>query len=451
MPRAAVHGTAVDNDEEDEDNDDDEYNVTATEWFVVGDARQPLPGGNRIADTFAEVSSALDTTTTTTTTTSPSWSSCPTPTRIDRVLSARFPEPSRTYFQYLITQRAVRVNDCVVTRKSHKVAAGDRVRVRFLLPPGGIGGAGADDDHLVPEDLPLDVLYEDESILVLNKRSDMVVHPAPGNWRGTLANALAHRFGRGGIVIGGDTDHHHHDDDIAARRREQQHLRAGIVHRLDKGTSGVMVVAKSADALRRLQAEFAARRVHKEYVAVVAGSGGARSLGVTRTVEAPIGRHPTRRTEMAIASEARRGGRSAVSHFTLLPPPPVTPTPSKPADYAVAHVRIETGRTHQVRVHARHINAPVLGDPVYGFAAYNQRYRAAAARPLLHAWRLAFAHPRTNQWSVFEAPLPGDMQRFTAHLGATVGARPTAAADDAAAAVAAAAMTSSSSSAPHEP
>ncbi|KAK4532444.1 hypothetical protein CCYA_CCYA12G3301 [Cyanidiococcus yangmingshanensis] len=318
----------------------------------------------------------------------------PKPQRIDRVLTDRFSEPSRTYFQYLVAQQAVRVNGQVARRKSQLVTQGDLIHVRFLLP------AQRAARDLVPEDLPLEILYEDDDIMVLNKATDMVVHPAPGNWRGTLANALAFRFGTptrtdAAAVEGAHSGGAYADDA----------LRPGIVHRLDKGTSGVLVVAKNALAERRLQRAFALRQVYKEYLAVLAGTPRVLQNG-PYLVELPIGRHPSRWLEHRILAETQ-GGRPARSHFETLAIRPST------APLTLVRVRIETGRTHQIRVHARHgLHAPVLGDDLYGYSAWNQRYRTRARRPLLHAWRLGFRHPLTHAWCVFEAPPPEDFDYF---------------------------------------
>jgi 23S rRNA pseudouridine1911/1915/1917 synthase len=337
----------------------------------------------------------------------------PKPTRIDRVLTDRFSEPSRTYFQYLITQRAIQVNGRVVHRKSELVTQDDVVHVRFLLPE----NSAAQD--LVPEHLPIDVLYEDGDILVVNKAADMVIHPAPGNWRGTLANALAYRFGKGaaeasaatvepstkpdsiGATVDADNDTVH-DDEMVSR---DSALRPGIVHRLDKGTSGVLVVAKHNFAERRLQRAFAQRQVYKEYLAVLAGTPRCLQNGPS-LVELPIGRSTHRWIEQRVQSVAQ-GGRAARSRFEALAMRPSI------APLTLTRVLIETGRTHQIRVHARYgLQAPVLGDDLYGFPAWNQRYRMRARRPLLHAWRLGFRHPCTGKWCVFEAPLPEDFRYF---------------------------------------
>jgi 23S rRNA pseudouridine1911/1915/1917 synthase len=335
------------------------------------------------------------------------------PQRIDRVLTDRFSEPSRTYFQYLIAQEAVRVNGRIARRKSQLVTQGDLIHVRFLLP------AQSAARDLVPENLPLDILYEDDAILVLNKAADMVVHPAPGNWRGTLANALAHRLGKHNSdrsLAGGmstsleraqlDEERRRYDQVFQDARNANDPLRPGIVHRLDKGTSGVLVVAKSALAERRLQRAFALRQVYKEYLAVLAGTPRILQNG-PYLVDLPIGRHASRGLEQRILSEAQ-GGRPARSCFELFAMrPSVVPL-------TLVRVRIETGRTHQIRVHARHaLNAPVLGDDLYGYRAWNQRYRTRVRRPLLHAWRLGFRHPCSAEWCVFEAPPPEDFDYFT--------------------------------------
>ncbi|KAK4536980.1 hypothetical protein CDCA_CDCA10G3005 [Cyanidium caldarium] len=332
----------------------------------------------------------------------------PTPTRIDRVLSAHFSEPSRVYFQYLIAQSAVQVNEQVVQRKSQRVRAGSHIAVRFLMPPHG------HTDDLLPEDIPLDVLHEDEHLLVINKAPDMVVHPAPGKWSGTLVNALLFRFQRATVPTStadrAAASVPSPADGSLFDKLAEGVTRPGIVHRLDKGTSGVMVVAKTDRALQRLQRAFAERRVRKTYLAVLGGM--PKQAGAGRhwhTVELPIGRHPVRRVEMT-PMEVARGGRTATTHFEVL-------AACATLNVAVARVHLETGRTHQIRVHARHgLHAPVLGDEAYGLAVHNQRYSGMARRPLLHAWQLELTHPISGQRMHFEAPVPEDVRAFMERL-----------------------------------
>jgi 23S rRNA pseudouridine1911/1915/1917 synthase len=292
--------------------------------------------------------------------------------RLDRVLTAHYAGQSRTYFQVLIDEGLVRVNGDVMTVKKRKAVAGDDVEVEFVTPQREL--------PLAAEDIALDILFEDEHMVVVNKAAGMVVHPAPGNWTGTMVHALAGRYSDH-LALGG--------------------ARPGIVHRLDKGTSGVIIAARTADAHRRLTEMFAARTVEKTYVAITVGSPAATGC-LSCVLDAPLGRSPTDRARMAVVAE-EAGGRRARSVVEVLG-----------ADARgllhVVRVGLETGRTHQIRVHLRHARAPVLGDDVYGAFDVNRRFRSAAPRPLLHAQRLRFSHPFTGAEVDVSARLPDDMR-----------------------------------------
>ena len=284
--------------------------------------------------------------------------------RLDKILIARFQDKwSRTYFQRLIDEHLVLVNGEPV-KKRVKPQAGDEVEIEFVI---------TGETDLEPEDIPLDILYEDEHLLAVNKAAGMVVHPAPGNWTGTFVNALIHHC------------------DIAVTDTP---LRPGIVHRLDKDTTGVLIAAKTAEVQRKLVAAFAERKVHKEYMAVVFGNPG--NAG---TIDEPIGRHKKKRQMMCVDL---LGGRAAKTHFTTL---------STDGKLSVVKLIIETGRTHQIRVHMRHLNTPVLGDPVYGNLQINKKYRVE--RQMLHAYCLELKHPITGESLSLQAPLPEDMLAFT--------------------------------------
>lgn len=276
--------------------------------------------------------------------------------RLDAFLAGARPEHSRARWQALIRDGAVSVNGRSV-KPNHAVRPGDRIE--WKVPE--IQPAAAQ-----PQDLPLDILYEDADLIALNKPPGRVVHPAPGHDDGTLVNALLH-----------------HCADLAGVGGER---RPGIVHRLDRDTSGVLVVAKNEAAMACLAAQFKDRKTRKEYLALVRGvprpAGG--------TIRTLIGRSPTHRKKMS-ARVSR--GREAVSHFE---------TVEAFRDAALLRVRIETGRTHQIRVHLAHIGHPVLGDSVYGRAG-------GAPRQMLHAHRLTLDHPRTGKSVTFEAPVPADM------------------------------------------
>ncbi len=294
--------------------------------------------------------------------------------RLDVAIAERIPELSRARIARLAAQGRTLV-DGTPRKAAFRLRAGQRVRV--LVPP----PAPAD---LTPEPIPLRILYEDADLLVVDKPAGLPVHPAPGHPSGTLVNALLARVpdlpGIGGT------------------------LRPGIVHRLDKDTSGLLVVAKTEAAQRSLASQLRARTVVRTYLAVVRGRV-RRDAG---TVSAPIGRHPVHRKRMAVVP----AGREAVTHYTVLE--------RFPAATLVA-CRLQTGRTHQIRVHLAHIGHPVLGDPVYGRAHVPEMRRQA-----LHAARLEFTHPRTGRPMAFAAPIPQDMALLLARLraGASGGAAP---------------------------
>lgn len=282
--------------------------------------------------------------------------------RLDRILAHRYREVrSRTYFQHLIEEGNVLLNG-VPEKKRSKPKAGDEVEVTFLLAP---------ELDLKPEPIPLDILYEDEHILAINKPPGMVVHPAPGNWTGTFVNALLSH--------------------CASLELSGAPLRPGIVHRLDKDTSGLLLAAKTALAHQRLVALFASRQVHKEYLAICVGNLG------DGEVHAPIGRHPRQRKVMAVRPEG--GGRDALTRYRTL---------ATKGDLSLVRIELITGRTHQARVHMRYRGAAVLGDATYGSASANSRF--GVTRQMLHAERIHLTHPMTGALLQLQAPLPADMQ-----------------------------------------
>lgn len=245
------------------------------------------------------------------------------------------------------------------SRASARLKAGQEVEVEIPAP------APAEP---APEAIPLSVVFEDAHLLVLDKPAGIVVHPGAGTRSGTLVNALLHHVrdlsGIGGV------------------------LRPGIVHRLDRGTSGLLVVAKDDESHRALAKQFAGRSVEKEYLALVVGVPQRRE----GTIDAPIGRHPVQRQRMTI----REGGRAARSDYRVV---------EVLDGAALVRVRIHSGRTHQIRVHLRSLGTPVAADPTYGGKAI-----AGLARPALHAARLAFTHPATGARLDFESPLPADIE-----------------------------------------
>ncbi len=287
------------------------------------------------------------------------------PARLDAWLSAQRTELSRARWQDLIKSGHVRVNG-VVRKASHALHENDLVE--FEVPP-------PEPVDVVPQDIALDILYEDDAIIVLNKPAGLVVHPAAGHPSGTLVNALLH-----------------HCTDLAGVGGE---IRPGIVHRLDKDTSGALVVAKNETAMARLAAQFKSHTVQKEYVALVWGHPRPER----GTINTRIGRSPHNRKKMSARTES---GRPAVTHYEIT---------ERFRDVSLLRVRIETGRTHQIRVHLAHIGHPVVGDRQYGRARAAQ-LPVAPARQLLHAARLGIAHPKTGKPLEFNAPLPEDLREM---------------------------------------
>ena len=279
--------------------------------------------------------------------------------RLDQVLAELLPEYSRSRIQTWIDEGQVLL-DGAAAKPKQKVWGGEMLSVVPMAHPSEVEAA--------PEDIPLDIIYEDEAILVLNKPAGLVVHPGSGNWSGTLLNALLH-----------------HAPQL------KQLPRAGIVHRLDKDTSGLMVVAKTLQAQTDLVRQLQARSVSRIYLAVV--EGDAQSEG---SVDAPIGRHPRDRVKMAVVER----GKPALTHFRVLERLP---------RHTLVECRLETGRTHQIRVHMQSIGHPLVGDPVYG-------ERTLFHRQALHATRLALVHPATGARMEWEKSMPQDMAELLATL-----------------------------------
>ncbi len=286
--------------------------------------------------------------------------------RADRAAAAVLPEYSRGRLQAWMKEGCLTLDGSPV-RPSQRVTGGELLRLDAELP---------DETEVLPQDMPLEVLASDPHFLVLDKPAGLVVHPAAGNRDGTLLNALLH-----------------HDPALAAIPR------GGIVHRLDKDTTGVMVVARSLQAHASLVRQLQARSMRRVYEAVVCGAAPGDG-----TVDAPIGRNPRDRQRMAVVPSGRR----AVSHYRVLRRFP---------HFSRLEVSLETGRTHQIRVHMQHVGMPLVGDPLYGRRTARRHDLPAAAREAigrfprqaLHARTLSFEHPETGRAVSFEAPLPGDM------------------------------------------
>lgn len=287
--------------------------------------------------------------------------------RLDRFLAGQEELGlSRSRVQQLIEEGLVLVNG-VRVKASYRVTAGEEIEVT-VPPPVTM--------ELVPEDIPLDIVYEDKEIIVVNKPQGMVVHPAHGHYRGTLVNALLY-----------------HCRDLPGLNGV---LRPGLVHRLDKDTSGLLVVAKTEAAQRSLTEQIKNREAVRKYRAIVMGEV-AEPAGI---VDAPIGRHPNDRKKMAVEP---RKGRPAVTHYRVL---------ERFKGFTYLELKLQTGRTHQIRVHMAYLGYPVLGDPLYG----PRRQPFSLAGQALHAYYLAFRHPADGRWLEFSAPLPEYFARLLDHL-----------------------------------
>ena len=285
--------------------------------------------------------------------------------RLDHFLARALPELSRSHIQRLIRQGLVTL-DGQVARASSPVKPGMRLVVCIPSAPAAV---------TLPQAIVLDVVYEDDDLLVVNKPAGMVVHPAAGHHAGTLVNALLARYP--GLAVG-------------------EAGRPGIVHRLDRDTSGLIVVAKTEAALEHLRAQFRGRHVKKTYLALVHG----RPPTPEGIVQAPLGRDPRQRKRMAVVA----GGRPARTGFRVI---------EGLSDYTLLSVALETGRTHQIRVHLAWLGVPVVGDGVYG----RRRNRLGLARQFLHAWRLSFERPGGQGVIELEAPLPADLRGVLEALG----------------------------------
>ncbi len=280
--------------------------------------------------------------------------------RLDRYLSQELPNLSRSRIQQLIEQGNVQLNGKLCISKKISVKAGDNITLK--IPE-------AEPLELKPEEIPLDILYEDSSLLIINKPAGLVVHPAPGHQDGTLVNAiLAHCPNLPGI--GGVQ-------------------RPGIVHRLDKDTTGAIVIAKTEQAHQALQAQLKAKTAGREYLGIVYGAPKTES----GTINLPIGRHPVDRKKMAVVP-VEKGGRLAVTHWKLR---------ERLGNYTLMHFQLETGRTHQIRVHSAQIGHPIVGDPIY-----SSGHSVGVNLPgqALHAWKLKLQHPVSGESIEVTAPLP---------------------------------------------
>jgi 23S rRNA pseudouridine1911/1915/1917 synthase len=282
----------------------------------------------------------------------------PEPIRIDRYLSSVWQDLSRSRLQKLIEDGHVSVNQQKITDKKTTIKTNDRITL--ILPPN-------QSFDLVPQSIPLPILYEDDHLLVVNKPVGLVVHPAPGHVDNTLVNAIlahcTHLSGINGIE------------------------RPGIVHRLDKDTSGAIVIAKTDRAHQSLQQQIQNKTAKREYLGIVHGVPTAS----TGTIDAPIGRHPKDRHKMAVIPT----GRPALTHWQVQ---------ERLGMYGLLHFQLATGRTHQIRVHSAHMGHPIVGDPLY--SRVSPKIATLISHQALHAWKLTFQHPETGKTVALEAPPP---------------------------------------------
>lgn len=277
--------------------------------------------------------------------------------RIDKCISNYLESLSRSYIQKIIKDGKAYVNDAVV-KANYKVKVDDKVQ--FEIPD-------CEEPDIPPQDIPLDILYEDKDILIVNKPKDMVVHPAPGHYEGTLVNAIMF----------------HCKDELSGINGV---LRPGIVHRIDKDTTGSIIICKNDEAHRKIAQQLKEHSIKRKYRAIVYG----RIMEEEGTVNAPIGRHPTDRKKMAINE---KNGKPAVTHYKVL---------ERFDKYTYIECQLETGRTHQIRVHMTSIGHPLLGDEVYG----NAKCPFKLEGQTLHAMTIGFIHPTTGEYVEYEAPLP---------------------------------------------
>ncbi len=282
--------------------------------------------------------------------------------RLDKLLKIKYPEYSRTYFQSLVEKGHVLING-QSTKKRTMLSLGDEIEVCFSFPP---------ELSLTPENIPLDILFEDEDIIIVNKPAGMVVHPGAGHKHHTFVHALLYHC----LTLPVDP---------------KEPWRPGIVHRLDKDTSGILMAAKTSLAHRELVSLLSQRKVKKWYKAICLNTPSQLEIS------APIKRHPTKRQEMAVSID----GKEALTKLTIL---------AKHSKTSLLDVELITGRTHQIRVHLKHIGCPILGDPVYGSPGVNREL--GITRQLLHAEQVIFTHPITGKTIHVKAPLPPDMQEW---------------------------------------
>ena len=294
--------------------------------------------------------------------------------RLDQALAKLLPQFSRSQMQIWIESSEVTVDHKVITKNRERIYPGQTIELSVNLE---------DKDEWQAEQIPLDIIFEDESLFVINKPPGLVVHPGAGNLTSTLVNALLYQ----------DTN-------------LKKVPRAGLIHRLDKDTSGLLLVARNLESHHFLTNQMQSRQIHRIYEAIVCGQPRP-----TGTIDLPIGRHPVQRTKMSVL---QHGGRPAKTHYKVL---------EKFSAHAYLEIELETGRTHQIRVHMAYINHPILGDPLYGRPRNYENLNAVLRqqimqfkRQALHAKKIAFRHPVSGEFLMFESPLPADFAELLESL-----------------------------------
>ncbi|SHJ13008.1 23S rRNA pseudouridine1911/1915/1917 synthase [Geosporobacter subterraneus DSM 17957] len=284
-------------------------------------------------------------------------------TRLDLYLSNQLDQLSRSFIQKLIEQEKIKINGKQEKLKKYKVKENDVVEIEIPLP---------ERLDIKPENIPIHIIYEDEDVVIVDKPQGMVVHPAPGNYSGTLVNALLYHCKTLSSINGV--------------------IRPGIVHRIDKDTSGLLMVAKNDKAHRSLAEQLKEHSIHRVYAALVHGNIREEK----GTIDAPIGRHPVDRLKMTVTD---KNSKNAVTHFEVQ---------QRFGNYTLIEAKLETGRTHQIRVHMAYIQHPLVGDPVYGLKKEKYHLQGQA----LHAKELGFLHPSTSKYMEFKSPLPDYFQKL---------------------------------------
>lgn len=325
------------------------------------------------------------------------------PERIDVYLTRMVQNATRSKVQKALDDGSVTING-IITKSSRKIKPGDEIICKVLKPP---------PIELLPEDIALDIIYEDDSLIIVNKSAGMVTHPGYGNRYGTLVNALLWHFGYRDSIKLEDYDEEENEDDASislynineGKLYSSNVIRPGIVHRLDKDTSGLLVIAKNPDVHAKLSEQFEQRTLERYYYAVAWG----RFENDRGIIDANLGRSPKDRKLFTVVD---KGGRNAVTEYEVI---------ERYEFAALLKIKLQTGRTHQIRVHFLHINKPIFGDPAYGgrsilYGGNNSHWKKKcedslkiATRQMLHARSIGFRHPKNNSWIKFESELPTDM------------------------------------------